>query len=109
MPRGGPRPGFGGKQPGAGRPRKVQAPANLPPRPAFTCAREFGLWALNASDAEVSMPQKLKAMAALLAQEAKRPDGAEKPPAVLEPAGGRGIYTPRGTPSFEVVEGARAD
>jgi hypothetical protein len=98
-----PRPGNGGARIGAGRPKKVPAPASLPPRPVFTCARTFALWALNAHDSEVSMPQKLKVAVALMAADAKRRPA--KPP--VPPRGDAGIYRPRTVKPFEVIDGDR--
>lgn len=103
MPRGGPRPGFGGKQPGAGRPRKNPVTdAPLPSRPRFETAAEFGVWAINASDAEVSMAEKIRAMQAMLAHSGK--GAPEKPDAKPADEVAGGLYAPR---SLAVVRGGK--
>ena len=94
MPRGGPRPGFGGKQPGAGRPRKKPLEETaMTARPRFESSGEFGIWVLNAPDAEVSMSEKIRAMQAMLAHAGK--GGADKPePKTADEATG-GLYATR--------------
>ena len=101
MPRGGARPGTGGARPGAGRPRKKPI-VEQAPRPEFGSARDFGIWALNAPDADVSMDQKIRAMQALLASDGKKP--AEKPDAKPADVVAGGLYAPRG---LAVVRGGK--
>lgn len=111
MPRGGARPGTGGARPGAGRPRKLPPVPDAPPRPEFETARAFGIWALNASDAEVGMDQKIRAMQALLALEAKEigaPKAAAPPPPADADDPDGGIYAPRRVRGFAVVNGDRS-
>ena len=114
MPRGGPRLGAGGARAGAGRPRKpVEAPvASVDvsgPRPVFRGAEDFGVWALNASDVEVTMDQKLRAMQVLAMMAGKKADVATK----LEDreAGAKaamtGRFATRQVRGFGVVDGAR--
>lgn len=108
MPRGGARPGTGGARPGAGRPPKRPPVPDAPPRPVFASAKDFGVWALNAADAEVSMDQKIRAMQVLASLEAKQP-AQQKPADPAETAetalGGR--YAPRRVRGFGVVEGGK--
>lgn len=110
MPRGGARIGTGGPQPGSGRPRK-QVPPVSPPRPEFATAREFGVWALNAGDVEVSMDQKIRAMQVLAMIETKQAAPATQPKATpgSDAAEGDapGRYSPRRVRGFGVVEGGR--
>lgn len=109
MPRiGTPRPGNGGPRPGSGRPRKVVATAPHPPRPVFDTGLTFALWALNAPDSEISIPQKLKVAMALLAAEAKRPRPRGAPAlAETDATATEGIYSPRATKPFQVIDGDR--
>jgi hypothetical protein len=78
----------------------------LPPRPEFRSAEEFALWALNASDEEVGMDQKVRTMVALLAFETKRAEAAEKPEP-LAATGTDGLYAPRRVRGYGVVAGGR--
>jgi len=106
MPRGGPRPGFGGVQRGAGRPKRI-VPEEAAPRPEFSCGREFAVWALNAPDVEVPMDMKVRVALALIAADAKppvkKPDEAQR--ADQEEGG---IYAPRAVRGYGVVSGGRA-
>jgi hypothetical protein len=105
MPRGGPRPGFGGKQPGAGRrpqPKPTEATEAPTGRPRFANPREFGMWALNAPDNEVTMDQKARIMQALLASDGKKPaERADPKPADVVSGG---LYAPR---ALAVVRGGK--
>ena len=110
----------GGARPGAGRPRKdiqTQSAAQaLPPvgqdpipRPVFTGAEDFGVWALNASDREVSMDQKIRAMQVLAGLQTKQPKAptkeAQQEAAVKTAMSGR--FAPRQVRGFSVVDGAK--
>lgn len=108
MPRGGARPGTGGARPGAGRPRKPKSEVEQSPRPKFEAAKDFGIWALNAPDAEVSIDQKLRAMQVLAALEGKQPaqQKANDPVNVAASAMG-GRYAPRRVRGFGVVDGGK--
>lgn len=75
------------------------------PRPTFETAREFALWSLNASDLEVTMDLKMRAMQCLLALEGKAPIA--KPDADADTAA-TALYAPRKVRGFGVVNGSRA-
>lgn len=122
MPRGGARPGAGrkpgagkGKPPAAGReiapaqPVPVYDGEVLPPRPQFNNASEFGLWALNATDSEVPMDQKLRAMQVLAMIETKKPAEGSKKDAQAQAveASMTGLYAPRKVKGFGVVDGGK--
>lgn len=105
MPRGGPRPGFGGKQPGAGRPRKMPPVLDGEPRPVFENGREFALWALNAPDDVIGADQKVRIALGLIAAEAK-PSSAKPEPKPADD-GAPDVYATRATRPFGVVNGDR--
>lgn len=112
MPRGGARPGAGRKR-GSGKVQDVKpAPAadTISPRPRFASAQAFGLWALNAPEAEVSMDQKLRAMQVLAMIETKKPaEGGTKKEQAQEAVEGAmsGLYAPRRVKGFGVVNGGK--
>lgn len=124
MARGGSRPGAG-RKPGSGKGGKAQSgrrevvPATpqpaydgeiLAPRPQFGSASEFGLWALNAADGEVSMDQKLRAMQVLAMMEVKKPaDQPSKKDAQAQAVeeSMTGLYAPRKVKGFGVVDGGK--
>lgn len=104
MPRGGARPGAGaplGNRNKAKRPELV-----IGPRPKFESGRDFALWCLNAPDAEAPMEVKVRAMQALISQEAKQAPPKLEPAEVAEAAAG-GRYAPRRVRGFSVVDGGR--
>lgn len=105
MPRGGPRPGFGGKQPGAGRPRKQPIVDEQPPRQPVEGGREFALWALNAPDDQVGMDQKVRLALGLIAAESKQPAAKEKP--AVQADDDADVYAPRKVRGYGVVDGGR--
>jgi len=114
----------GGARPGAGRPkgsgkRKLAPPAapasqqhvdgGAPARPRFESAREFGIWALNAPDDQVTMAEKLRAMQVLAMLEAKKDD---RPTKQEEQEAGvasamQGKFAPRTVKGFGVVDGSK--
>lgn len=102
MPRGGLRPGAG-RKPKPTRPHQLR-PRQHQPRPRFDTAQAFGLWALNASDDEVSMEHKIRVLQVLAMLEAK-----QAPPAKPAEPPGHGRYAPRRVREFGVIEGGAGE
>jgi hypothetical protein len=103
MPRGGARPGAGRPKGGRKQPA-ASAPIDGAPqlsRPRFDGPKDFGVWALNAPDAEVSMDQKLRAMQVLATLAGKQAEPKEDKPAAPVPS----KYAPREVKGFRVVAG----
>lgn len=66
------------------------------------------MWALNASDAEVTMDQKLRAMQTLASLDAKKPaDEKPKDPRAAAEASMTGRYAPRTVRGLGVVDGGK--